>query len=55
MNKLKGITTKIYIKFQNFKFRKMRKLGEAIKIIKHVSKTKEWPHGDEEYQKILQG
>ena len=26
---------------------------EAIAIIRYVKKNKEWPHGDEEYEKIL--
>ena len=43
----------LYAKFSIFKFDFFRKFGEAIVILKYRKETGDFPHGDEEYEKVL--
>lgn len=43
----------IHIKYEIWKFEKLRKFGEAVVILKHAAREKSFPHGDAEYSRIL--
>lgn len=48
-----GLIQNINIKYKIWKFEKQRKFGEAMIILRHVIRTRSFPHGDKEYAEIL--
>lgn len=48
-----NIIQKIDITYRTWKFSKLREFGEAVTVLKYVIRSGKFPHGDAEYEEIL--